>query len=559
MNTKNLTGHLYAELIKSGASNLRLHCQEVNNLNVFPIPDGDTGDNMLMTISVAAAADYSQDSDLNLVSSKISSAMLLGARGNSGVILSQFFDGIAAGFYNTKEADIEKISAAFLEGVNHAYAAVMTPVEGTILTVAKDSVKIAVNSKPDTLEEFVDILISEAKKSLKKTPDLLDVLKKAGVVDSGGAGLIYIYEGFKAYLEGKELSSDYSSQITETHSSAQKTAVDISKFTEDSILEYGYCTEILLRLQKAKCNPSDFDICVIKDFLNKTGNSVVIFKTDSIVKIHVHTMTPDKILAFCQQFGEFLTVKIENMSLQHNSLGEDAAGKESHKQQEEIQEHKAVGFVAVASGDGIKQLFTDNNVNYVIDGGQSMNPSSHDFLKAFEIVNADTIFVLPNNSNVILAAKQAAELYKKADVRVINSTNIGEGYGAISMYDPECQDITQIEQQLNQFTTEILNYEITRCIRDAEMDGVKLKNGDYIAISGKKIIAHSSDLYSTAKDIILKADFTNHEICIILRGKTVTEKEGNELCAFVESNYRGKEVYLLDGQQEIYNYIIILM
>lgn len=552
-----LDAKLYNQLIQMGTANLKIHCQEVNNLNVFPIPDGDTGDNMLLTMTGGTTAISDDIASLSVEAEKVSGGMLLGARGNSGVILSQFFDGITAGLKGLETADLQQIKEAFKEGVKHAYQAVMTPTEGTILTVAKDSVNYAYAQPSKDILEFFNDLVKEAKISLERTPDLLEVLKKAGVVDSGGAGLVYIYEGMKSCLAGETLESLGLEEVHAAGEVAAKLNLDLDKFTEDSVLEFGYCTELLLRLQNAKCDPVNFDIQVIKDFLNTLGNSVVIFKTGSIVKMHVHTMTPDKVLAFCQQFGEFLTIKIENMSLQHNNLGEEAAGSELHNA-DKVQEHKKFGFVAVATGNGIKQMFQDNGANYIIDGGQSMNPSAEDFVKAFDIVNAETIFVFPNNGNVILAAQQASKMYDKADIRVIESHTIGDGYSALAMMDPDCDNVDELEEGMKFAMEGVSTVQVTHCVRDAEMDGVALKNGDYIGFLGKKILGHSTERKDTVLKTVDNIDFTDHEVCILIRGIDSTEEEANEIVSYIKKNHSGTEVYLMDGGQDIYSYYIIV-
>ena len=311
METRTIDALLYKKMIVAGAANLKNHVSEINDLNVFPIPDGDTGDNMLMT--VLGGAETEEEQTLGQTSRRIADGMLLSARGNSGVILSQFFDGIAEGLDGLDCADSLRFSEAISEGVRHAYAAVTEPTEGTILTVAREAAEFAGEGNAETGERYLDDFLSEAKSSLLRTPEKLEVLKKAGVVDSGGAGLVCIVEGMRKALDGE---TEYDlGEVVKT--GAEK--LDLSRFDENSVLEYGYCTELLLRLQNAKTDVNGFQVSVITDYLQSVGNSVVAFKTGSIVKIHVHTETPDKVLGFCRNFGEFLTVKIENMSLQHNN------------------------------------------------------------------------------------------------------------------------------------------------------------------------------------------------------------------------------------------------
>lgn len=554
-----LDAKTYALLIKKAAYNLSIHAEEINNLNVFPIPDGDTGDNMLLTMNggVGAIPESVEGLDLSKVSSEISSGMLLGARGNSGVILSQFFFGISEGFKGLKEADISEVCTAFKSGVKHAYEAVMTPVEGTILTVAKDSTEYAVSTPANDLLEFIENFIKEAKLSLNRTPDLLPVLKKAGVVDSGGAGLIYIMKGMRQVLRGDE-NIENPDLPEHTTPSAQKSKINLDAFDENSVLEFGYCTELMLRLQNAKCDPQAFSVETIKSFLDTVGNSVVAFKTGTIIKIHVHTMTPDKVLAFCQQFGEFLTVKIENMSLQHNSNIKDENSESETMYSKEIQEHKKFGIVAVASGDGIKASFKEYGADYIVEGGQSMNPSAQDFITAFDKVNADTIFVLPNNGNVILAAKQAANMYKKADIRVIETHSIGDGYAVLTMYDPEGGTTEEIIENLKMAMEGVSTYYISHCVRDAEMDNIQLHSGDYIGFLDKAILTTDSLRDTCTKQLIDKIDFTDHEICLCIRGKDAPNYEFDELCKYLKSKHPNVELYPIEGGQDIYSYIFIV-
>lgn len=548
---KTIDGELYSEMIRRGTGNLRVHVEEVNNLNVFPIPDGDTGDNMLMTMTGGTSAIDSSIKNLGEAAKKISSGMLLGARGNSGVILSQFFDGISAGFAGLETANVEQMKSAFLEGVKHAYEAVMTPTEGTILTVAKDSSNAASKTNSDDILDFINAFLDEAVLSLERTPDLLPVLKKAGVVDSGGAGLIYIIRGFRQILMGEkeEIHDEYPRPAEEN----QKAALDLDKFTEDSELEFGYCTELLLRLQNKKCDAKNFDIQVIKDYLNTIGNSVVIFKTGTIVKMHVHTMTPDKVLNFCQKYGEFLTIKIENMSLQHNNLNNENVENEN-----EVQEHKKYAIVAVATGDGVKQSYLDYGASFIVEGGQSMNPSSEDFIKAFDIVNADDIFVLPNNGNVILSAQQAATMYEKSKVHVIPTKTLGDGYACLTMFNPDAPTADDIIEDFKMSMEGVKTFLVSHCVRDAEMDGFTLHSGDYIGISGKKIFAAANNRKEAALKTIDSMDFTDHEVCILIRGNDSMTVEFDEIVAKVKNEHPMIEVYSIDGGQDVYSYIFIL-
>ena len=543
---KQIDGVAYSNMLKRAAINLKNHAGEINDLNVFPIPDGDTGDNMLLTLMGGVDALKEESTSLAEVSRNVANGMLFSARGNSGVILSQFFDGIAAGLSESDVADSHQLGKAFRVGVKHAYNAVMKPTEGTILTVAHDATEFACTNKNKDAEEFFGSFIEEGKRSLDRTPDLLPMLKKAGVVDSGAAGLICIVEGMFSALDGDK-NYDYT-QLDSLPSSNGASEIDLDAFNEDSVLEFGYCTELLVRLQNAKTDIENFDISLITDFLQTVGDSIAAFKTGSIVKIHVHTKTPDKVLAFCQQFGEFLKLKIENMTLQHNSTMQD--------EETEKMERKAYGVVAVACGEGIQNTFREIGADVIVEGGQSMNPSSEDFLKAFDKVNADTIFVFPNNSNVILAAKQAAQLYSKADVRIINSKTIGDGYAALTMTDGELTDPDEVEALFNMGMENVITAEVSQCVRDADMQDVQVHKGDYIGFVGKNILSAMPDRKSATMAMCDKIDWKLHDICILINGVDSTLEEAAEIKNYIESKH-GIEVYCVEGKQEIYSYILI--
>lgn len=543
MNTETTDALLYKKMTVAGAANLKAHAKEINDLNVFPIPDGDTGDNMLLTVEGGSSVEVCET--LGATARAVADGMLLSARGNSGVILSQFFDGIAAGFDGLDTATVAELANAFSEGVKHAYAAVMEPTEGTILTVAREASDAAKNSGAKNAEEYFDAFLAEAKTSLAKTPELLDVLKKAGVVDSGGAGLIRIVEGMRQALDGK---TDFFFE-EETKHGAEK--LDLGKFDENSVLEFGYCTELLLRLQNAKTDVKNFDTSVITDYLKEIGNSIVAFKTGSIVKIHVHTMTPDKVLGFCRNFGEFLTVKIENMSLQHNNT-------EAFEAVEKPKEHKKYGVVTVACGDGIKQMMLDLGADVVVNGGQSMNPSAKDFLDAFEKVNADTVFVFPNNGNVILAAKQAAGMYEKADVRVVESKSLGEGHAALTMLNTEIEDPNEIVAELYDAMKNVTTAAVSTCSRDTENNGIDLYRGEYIGFVGDRVLSADNDRVDTAKRLIDSLDFDDREICILICGKASDAAETEEIRSYLSSKHPMCEVYVIDGGQDVYHYILIV-
>ena len=537
-----LDGILFARMISSGAANLKTHAQEINDLNVFPIPDGDTGDNMLLTMMGGVHKDLDCEV-LCEVAERVSSGMLMSARGNSGVILSQFFEGIKNGFSGLHTANTYEIGEAFRQGVKQAYGSVMTPTEGTILTVVREATEYACEQNTETPEAFLNAFIKEAKASLTRTPDLLPVLKKAGVVDSGAAGLIYIIDGMMRAVIGEDIA-----EFSEVSEKTQE--LDLDAFNEDSVLEFGYCTELLVRLQNAKTDISTFDVKVITDYLQTIGDSIVTVRNGSIVKLHVHTKQPQKVLDFCQQYGEFLKVKIENMSLQHNNtVTEEKAP---------AKERKKYGVVAVACGEGLKETFRERGADVIVDGGQSMNPSAEDFIEAFDEVNADVIFVFPNNGNIILTAQQAAHLYDKSDVRVIESTTIGAGYASLATLDTSSGDTDAIVEDLRMAMDGVITAEISHCIRDAKMDNTEVHTGDYIGFVGKELLAVNNNRLVTVCETMDKLKFAEFDICILICGKDADDEEVSRIEAYVRARYRGKEIYIINGGQDVYDYIMII-
>ena len=546
MQTTTLNGALYAGMISSGADHLGCYRKTVNDLNVFPIPDGDTGDNMLATVySGADAVDRAEDADLATVASRSAHGMLLGARGNSGVILSRIFSGINKGFEGVSEAAVSDIARAMECGVQEAYRAVPIPVEGTILTVFRDGVHFANEriTEESTLKSYFNDLLGEMQRSLERTPELLPVLREAGVVDSGGAGLIYIFEGMRRTLSGETV------ERAEAHTETKK--ADLDAFGADSVLEYGYCTEFLLRLQNAKGDPESFDLPAFIEYLNSVGNSVVAFREGSILKVHVHTMRPGDILNRCQRYGEFLTLKVENMSLQHNETGLPEVTVTVPKPR------KKAGIVAVAAGDGLKETFSELGTDVVIDGGQSMNPSAADFLDAFDKANADTIYVFPNNGNVIMTANQAKDLYPSSDIRVLRTHSVGEGYAAISMMDTNAGEPDEIVSELNEIIASVTTGFVSRASRNAEKDGVHVREGDFIGFIGDTIYVNDGDAVDTALQLSKEMHAENCGVLLLLVGCDAPADEADRLCAALTKMYPRTEVIRIDGGQPVHQYILV--
>lgn len=556
MATLKVNGELYKQLVIHGAANLRANYKVIDALNVFPVPDGDTGTNMRMTIEAGATAikDVNEESVYEM-SKKVSRGMLMGARGNSGVILSQFFRGIYKGFKDIKEASVKEFAKAFQSGVTQAYHAVLKPVEGTILTVAREASEKAFKTikKNDSLERYFEIFLKEANASLERTPDLLPQLKEAGVVDSGGAGFINVIEGMQKYLLGEE--------IKEVEVVTEATTVNRGSFNAHSKLEFGYCTEFILQLQYAKVDIAKFDIKVISNYLETIGNSIVALQDEDIVKVHVHTMTPGKVFEFCQQYGEFITLKIENMQIQHNE-GEVLQNTDPAQcdcpecvEMRRSEERKKFAVVAVASGDGLVNIFKEMGVDYVVSGGQSMNPSAEDFVKGFDLLNAENIIVFPNNSNIVLTAQQAAKYYDQANIIVVPSKTLAQGYSALTMLDLSSGDADQIVEEIKEVIANVTTGLITYSIRDTEFEDVSIKQGDYIGICNGKIVTANVSRLDSIKKLLEFSDIAEKEIITIITGKDATVEEIAAVKAYIAEAYPHVEVDEITGEQDVYSYI----
>lgn len=547
---KKIDGDLFSLMIQNAAASLKENVDIVNNLNVFPIPDGDTGENMYLTIkSGLDALNKKNEGDLSTRASIAAQGMLLGARGNSGVILSQLFYGLSKGLNGLQEATLEEFANALNEGVKHAYSAVAHPVEGTILTVAREAseyVKNKVSEENDFSQLLVDFL-KEMKKSLDRTPELLPVLKESGVVDSGGAGLVYITEGFYKAISGEKL------ELIDTNN-ASNGEIDLSAFDENTEMVFGYCTEVLLRLQTSKVDVENFDVNIIIDYLSTIGDSIVAFKTGTAVKIHVHTLTPYKVLEFLQKYGEYLKVKIENMTLQHN---ESTEVQPMNLQKKPQRSRRKFGSVTVANGEGLIKLFEELGVDYVIKGGQTNNPSSEDFVEAFDYVNADVIYVFPNNSNIILAAKQAAEIYKDSQIIVIESKSIGQGYSALSMLDYSSEDIDKITESLNSSMQDVVTGLISKASRTTTVNGIDIVEGNYIGFTNKTMLTSKENKIDTLEELLEKIELQEKGFALIIYGKTVSDQEKVATNKLVSEKYSSIELYEINGEQDVYDFIII--
>ncbi len=546
--TYSLTGSLYVDMIRGGAKNLQNNAKIVNDLNVFPIPDGDTGDNMSRTIAGGAAC--SDTGSLGSTSKVVAEGMLLSARGNSGVILSQFFEGLAKGFANIDCADAKVFANAMKSGVLQAYSSVVKPTEGTILTVMREAADYAAdNGIGGTFEDYFNAFREEMHRSLDRTPELLPVLRESGVIDSGGAGFVYIIEGMDRILRGEEIDGgEYSAP-------SEGGTLNTDAFGVDTEMVYGYCTEVMLQLRSDKTDPDFYDVSELIAYLESIGgDSIVAFKVGTRVKLHVHTFEPEKVLAYCHTLGEFVTLKVENMSIQHS----ETTIENRYERKEVPKEHKKYGVVAVAQGEGIKEMFTQFGADYIVDGQQTMNPSTEDFIKAFEEVNADNIIVLPNNSNIFLAAKQASELYEKANVRVLESRTIAEGYGALTMLDFTSDDLDTICDELNDAIASVTSGLVTYAVRDSVNSGFVINEGDSLGFIGKELVTVDDTREECACSLLSKVDMTGKEVIIAILGKDAEKEDMDKVRAYIKANFPKVELYEVDGGQDVYSFIFAI-
>lgn len=537
-----LNGQLFRSLFINGYNCLINDVDRINELNVFPVPDGDTGTNMKMTMDGGYNAVVNNNTnELGQLAKDLSRGMVFSARGNSGVILSQFFKGLSLGLGDSAEVGVNEFALAMLSGVNQAYKVVNNPTEGTILTVMREASQNAYDAHHDNFKEYFKTFVVEANKSLINTPELLPVLKKAKVVDSGGAGFLLIVKGMAMALGG---------EIVEAINNTVNVSAPVnpSGFNADSVLEFGYCTEFILQLQNSKVDIKNFKLNTITDFLETIGNSIVAFIDEDIVKVHVHTFEPGKVINYCQQFGEYVTFKMENMSVQHSetSVGETLT---------EEREFKDITVVAVASGDGISDAFTEMGVDYVVKGGQTMNPSTEDFLEAFKKLNTNNIIVFPNNSNIIMAAKQAAQNYQDANVVVIETKTIAQCYSALTMMGDE--DLDSLLYSIDMALSNVTSLEVTYAVRDSQIDDLIIQKDDYLGFMDHKMTTVSKTKLDSIKDLFEKIeDIDDKEVVTILYGEDVTEDELEEITSFIEETYDWMEVGTIFGGQKVYSFII---
>ncbi len=546
VNMNTITGASFQSMVENGLRNLKAHYQEINDLNVFPVPDGDTGTNMTATLKGGVEAMAKVESDeLSDKAGALASGMLLSARGNSGVILSQFFAGIAESFKGLREADLNQFAAALSQGTATAYKAVVNPVEGTILTVAKDGSRAVSEaiSTMKSLESVFGLLSRSMSESLKNTPNLLPVLKEAGVIDSGGAGLLSVMEGMRKDVLGEEIEDSLFNGPSSSSSSA-----DLSAFNEDSVLTYGYCTEFILQLQNCKNGPEGFDLNDMIETFKTFGDSIVALRQGNIVKVHVHTKNPALPIQYAQKYGEFLTFKMENMNLQHNEI--------LLKELPIEEETKEYGIVSVSPSPEISSLFKEMKVDQIVSGGQSMNPSADDFVKAFAKTNAKKIIVFPNNGNVILTAKQAAKLYDKSEIHVVPSKSIVEAYSALQLIDFESYSLEENLQNIESSMTSVVSGEVSVAVRDSLNNGINVKKGDAIGILSGALVADEPDavdcLFATISKI---EDIDDRSVITIFFGKDVDDETKEAVETRIEDAYPLMDYQSFNGGQNVYPFI----
>ena len=550
MTYTSVSGSLFKKMVINGAINLKNDLKEIDDLNVFPVPDGDTGTNMSMTMMSGVRDIQNSDTiSISEISKTLSRGLLMGARGNSGVILSQFFRGIYTGMENIKgsSATVGEFIDCLVSGYKVAYKAVMTPVEGTILTVMREAGE-KINETRNDFSDIESVLVKYveyAEVSLANTPNILPVLKDAGVVDSGGAGFLKVIKGMLMALQGITL------EITSTEASTNQSAQ--ANFDSKDI-KFGYCTEFILILNK----PNEFQESDLRSPLSIIGDSLVLVKDEDLCKVHVHTNNPGRALNMAQRHGEFKTIKIENMRLQHTEL----LNKETKPKEEAVtpvttvfSEKKKYALIAVCFGDGIKNVFKELGVDYIIDGGQTMNPSTEDFVKAVETLNAENIIIIPNNSNVIMAAEQTKKLCDNANIEVLRTKTIAHGYASLMVFD----ETNSLEDNVEEMSAAIKNVsagEVTYAVRDTEINGVKIKSGDFMGILNGEIVISTLNRIDAVKHVLESSVTEDSLIVTLFAGKGVPTSEVDELVEYATSLNEEIEVQVVDGKQDIYSYIV---
>lgn len=546
---KSLNGVKFAEMVQMGSHHLFQNADYVDALNVFPVPDGDTGTNMNLSMtSGAKETEANVQEHIGKTASALSKGLLMGARGNSGVILSQLFRGFSKSIANESELSAKQLAEAFQHGVETAYKAVMKPVEGTILTVAKDSAAKGMELAKDESDIIVlfEGIVTEAKASLERTPDLLPVLKEVGVVDSGGQGLVYVYEGFLASLKGEELPEKHVNDSMNDLVSAEHHK-NIAGFMDTADIEFGYCTEFMVKFEDGK---KEFNEAEFRTDLSAYGDSLLVIADDEVAKIHIHSEEPGKVLTYGQDYGSLISMKIENMRQQHiDIVGEDF--KKEGKKQEAVHPY---AVVTVAMGEGVAELLRSIGASYVIEGGQTMNPSTEDIVNAIRSVSAERVLILPNNKNIIMAAEQAAEILE-IEAAVVPTKDVPQGMAALLAFNPSAS-VEENRETMAGASKHVKSGSVTFAVRDTSIDGITIKKDDFMGISEGKIVVSDKSLQSVTEELGKKLIDADSEIVTILYGEDVTEADAEKLGEFIESLNDEVEVEIHNGKQPLYPYII---
>lgn len=552
MSVQTIDAKMLQKMFLAGAKGLEAKKEYINELNVFPVPDGDTGTNMTMTI-MAAAKDVAnlQNPTLTELGKAISSGSLRGARGNSGVIMSQIFRGFVKELKGLDIIDVTALGNGVQHAAETAYKAVMKPKEGTILTVAKagadKSMDLLVNGDTDDIIKFCDEVAAEMEEALLQTPELLPVLKQAGVVDSGGEGLMTFIRGALDALKGK------ATDFTVNTGTATRVVNGSVGASEEEDIRFGYCTEFIIMLERGE----DVVESQLKEYLQKIGDCVVVVADDDIVKVHVHTNDPGLAIQKALTYGSLTGMKIDNMREEHQEkvIRDAQKASELASAPKKEEPRKENGFIAVAAGDGLADIFRDLGVDYVIEGGQTMNPSTDDVLSAIEQVNADNIFVLPNNGNIILAANQAKNLTEDKEVYVVPSKNIPQGIAAMISFvsgRSAAENAESMEEEMQL----IKSGQVTYAVRDTNMDGKDIKQGDFMGLTDKTIVSVGSDLQGTAKELIESLLDEDSELVSLYYGSDATKEQAEQLAEDIESTHEDVEVEVQYGGQPVYSYFI---
>jgi len=548
-----ITAAKFQDMVRIGAHRLTKNAEFVNSLNVFPVPDGDTGTNMGLSFgSGAKAVNESNATNVGELAQSLAKGLLMGARGNSGVITSQLFRGFASSVAGKEALTAQDLTAALMSGVETAYKAVMKPVEGTILTVAREAARAANKQSKETTDAVVILqaVVAAAKKALAKTPDLLPVLKEVGVVDSGGQGLVFIYEGFLEGLSGEVVDDDTyqpdGSEMDEMVNAMHHQSVQSQIATED--ITFGYCTEMMVGLGQDGAT-AKFDYEEFRNHLDGLGDSLLVVNDDEVVKVHVHTEHPGTVLAYGHEYGSMLKIKIDNMRLQHETILEQDQANEA-----EAQEPIDFGIIAIASGKGVGTLFKSLGATTILNGGQTMNPSTQDILDAIKSANAKQALILPNNGNIILAAQEAA---KVADipVAIVPSKTISQGMTSLLSFNPD-NSLADNEAQMTAGLKDVISGQVTQSIRDTTIDGLAIKKDDYMGIIDGKIKVTASERQTATVDMIKAMLDDDSEIVTILIGEGGTRQEAQAIADAVMAIDDELEVELHDGGQPVYPYLV---